>query len=404
MDRLNRRDMEQVLGIYAPYAIRDISLNADTETLVVQIEQQLSKRGLFGSSVPKTASKMARWQHSKTGRFSTIIQMPVTASTFSKSHTLNPPTFIGPENASYTYQLQQIVLLADSKNISSETIFALTGIDRKLINQIILDSKTEQQESQVNNQLPLETDPVWRAIIKHESSFRSNLPSLKFLIARLELTCANSKDDASVLQDSIATLRQFFIKNRVQLKSEYAQIGVNQVTEKPADTAEKKIGKRKTLTADHPIWNSILSGDVDLLSKNIGLNMFITQLKSLYQKNDVSAEEKLQISRELLSYLKKNMAKLRSELVVISKLVSQLNEKVDTVELPDENDAIWKKVLSGQIHIETSQMALKLLLVKAKSSDDEVESCKSISQYFARNTRALSKEIQQLEQHVAVAS
>lgn len=158
MDRLSRRDMEQVLGIYAPYAIKDISLNSETETLVVQIEQQLAKRGLFGSSVPRSASKMVRWNHLKTGRFATIIQMPVTASTFSKSHTLNPPAFIGPEHAAYTYQLQQVVLLADSKNLSSETIFALTGIDRKIINQIILDSKTEQQETQVNNQLPLETD------------------------------------------------------------------------------------------------------------------------------------------------------------------------------------------------------------------------------------------------------
>ena len=404
MDRLSRRDMEQVLGVYAPYAIKDISLNADTETLVVQIEQQLSKRGLFGSSVPKVASKMARWHHSKTGRFSTIIQMPVTAATFSKSHTLNPPAFIGPEHATYTYQLQQTVLLADSKNLGSETIFALTGIDRNIINQIILDSKTEQQETQVNNQLPLETDPIWRAIIKHESSFRSNLPSLKFLIAKLELSCANSKDDASVMQDSIATLRQFFIKNRLQLKSEYAQIGVNQTSEKPAETADKKAGKRKTLSADHPIWNSILSGDVDLLSKNIGLNLYITQLKSLYQKSDVTADEKLQISRELLSYLKKNMAKLRSELIVISKLVNQLNEKSESVNLPDENHEIWQKVLSGSIHIETNQMALKLLLVKAKSSDDELEASRSIAQYFIRNTRVLSNEIQQLEQHVSVAS
>ena len=174
---------------------------------------------------------MVRWNHLKTGRFATIIQMPVTASTFSKSHTLNPPAFIGPEHAAYTYQLQQVVLLADSKNLSSETIFALTGIDRKIINQIILDSKTEQQETQVNNQLPLETDPIWRAIIKHETSFRTSLPSLKFLIAKLELSYANSKDDAGVMQDSIATLRQFFIKNRAQLKSEYAQIGVNQTAE-----------------------------------------------------------------------------------------------------------------------------------------------------------------------------
>ena len=404
MDRLSRRDMEQVLGIYAPYTIKDISLNSETETLVVQIEQQLAKRGLFGSSVPRPASKMVRWNHLKTGRFATIIQMPVTASTFSKSHTLNPPAFIGPEHAAYTYQLQQVVLLADSKNLSSETIFALTGIDRKIINQIILDSKTEQQETQVNNQLPLETDPIWRAIIKHETSFRTSLPSLKFLIAKLELSYANSKDDAGVMQDSIATLRQFFIKNRAQLKSEYAQIGVNQTAEANKEQSQAKSGKRKTLTADHPIWDSILSGEVDLLSKNIGLNLYITQLKGLYKKTGVTSDEKLQISRELLSYLKKNMSKLRSELLVISKLVNQLNEKSTVVELPDIQHEVWARIASGQIHIKTDQMALKLLLVKAKATDDSEEASQSIAQYFTRNTRLLSQEIQQLESHIAVAS
>jgi hypothetical protein len=404
MDRLSRHDLEQVLGIYAPYAIKDISLNADTETLVVQIEQQLSKRGIFSSSAAKTSSKIVRWHHTKTGRFSTIIQMPVNAVTFSKSYTLNPPTFIGPEFSSYTYQLQQTVLLANSKNLSSETIFSLTGIDRNIINQIISDSKTELQENKINNQLPLETDPIWRAIIQRESSFRTNLPSLKFLIAKLELSCANSKDDASILQGAIATLRQFFIKNRLQLTSEYAQIGVNKIAEKVTEATSGNATKRKTLTADHPIWNSILSGDVDLLSKNTGLNFYISQLKRLYQKDNVTSAEKIQISRELLSYLKKNMVKLRPELIVISKLVNQLNKKEKTVNLPNTDDAIWLKVLSGNIHINTDQMGLKLLLVKAKSLEDKLEASKSIAQYFSRNIRVLTKEISQLEEYIAVAS
>ena len=404
MDRLSRRDLEQVLGIYAPFSIKDISLNADTETLIVQIEQQLAKRGLFNTNSSKLNTKRVHWHHSKTGRFSTVITMLASASTFSKSHTLNPPAFMGPEHANYTYQLQQTVLLADSKNLSSETINALTGIDRKIVNQIILDSKTEQQEHQVNSQLPLETDPIWRAIILHETSFRSGVPSLKFLIAKLELSCANAKDDASVMQDSIATLRQFFIKNRLQLKSEYAQIGVNQSTESTSEKSDVKAKKRTTLTADHPIWNSILSGDIDLLSKNIGLNMYITQLKSLYKKSDSTLQDKHQISKELLSYFKKNMAKLKPELLSISKMVVQFNSQQTEEILPEESHEIWDDIISGKINIKTTQMALKLLLVKARATDDESEARKIIAQYFSRNTRVLTEEIKQLESHIAVAS
>jgi len=404
MERLSRRDLEQILGIYAPFAIKDIALDLENETLEVQVEEQLSKRGLFGTSKPKSRYKSVRWNHVKTGRFSTIIQLEATPNTFSKSRTLNPPAFMGPESANYTYQLQQTVMLAASKALSSDAIHAITGIERGLVNQIITDSQTEEQESQVNSQLPLETDPIWRAIIKHEVSFKTSLPSLRFLISKLELSCFNAKDDPSVMQEAVATLRQFFIKNRSQLKSEYAQIGVNQTPEKPAENNDNKKNKRVTLTVDHPIWNSILSGEVDLLSKNTGLNLYITQLKSLYRKPEATVQDKFQIAKELLSYLKKNMAKLKPELMAISKMVNQLNEQASDGSLPDETHQIWQQVLEGKVNIESQQMALKLLLVKARATDDKLEAGRIISQYFARNTRVLSAEIEQLEQHIAVAS
>ena len=404
MERLSRRDLEQILGIYAPFAIKDIALDLENETLEVQVEEQLSKRGLFGTSKPKSRYKSVLWNHVKTGRFSTIIQLEATPNTFSKSRTLNPPAFMGPESANYTYQLQQTVMLAASKALSSDAIHAITGIERGLVNQIITDSQTEEQESQVNSQLPLETDPIWRAIIQHEVSFKTSLPSLRFLISKLELSCFNAKDDPSVMQEAVATLRQFFIKNRSQLKSEYAQIGVNQTPEKPAENNDNKKNKRVTLTVDHPIWNSILSGEVDLLSKNTGLNLYITQLKSLYRKPEATAQDKFQIAKELLSYLKKNMAKLKPELMSISKMVNQLNEQASDGSLPDETHQIWQQVLEGKVNIESQQMALKLLLVKARATDDKLEAGRIISQYFARNTRVLSAEIEQLEQHIAVAS
>jgi len=143
---------------------------------------------------------------------------------------------------------------------------------------------------------------------------------------------------------------------------------------------------------------------VDLLSKNTGLNLYITQLKSLYRKPEATVQDKFQIAKELLSYLKKNMAKLKPELMSISKMVNQLNEQASDGSLPDETHQIWQQVLEGKVNIESQQMALKLLLVKARATDDKLEAGRIISQYFARNTRVLSAEIEQLEQHIAVAS
>lgn len=405
MERLNRREVEQILGIYPPFRIKDMIMNQEHEVLEIQIEEMSNKsRGLFTTSKQRT--QKVRWHHIKTGRFDTIIEMQASHQTFSKHRTLNPPAFIGPEHSKYTYQLQQTVLLAASKQLSSDTIHSLTGIDRTLVSQIISDSQTEDQETQVQSQLPLETDPIWRGIIKHEISFKTNLPSLKFLMSRLELSCFNSKDDPSVMQDAVATLRQFFIKNRNQLKSEYAQIGV--IETKPAanekQPAQSAQNKKVTLTVDHPIWHSILSGEVDLLSKNTGLSLYLAQLKSLYRKADINQDEKYQISKELLSYLKKNMAKLKPELLSISKMVRQLNEQTTDMALPESDHQIWSDIIQGKVFIESGQMALKLLLVKARTTEDDAEARQMIQQYFSRNLRALNNEVKQIEQHLALAS
>jgi len=406
MDRLHRREVEQILGIYPPFRIKDLIIDPEHELLEVEIEEQLNKsRSIFQTSKAKT--KTVRWQHSKIGRFATVICLQASAHTFTKHRTLNPPAFIGPEHSQYTYHLQQLVLLAAGKGLNSDTIQALLGVERVLVNKIIADNENQQHEEQVHSQLPLETDPVWKAIIKHEIAFKTQLSPLRFLLTRLELACFNSKDDPSVVQNSVATLRQFFIKNARQLKSEYAQIGVLQPNKtEEASTPTSQAGnpaKRVTLTADHPIWYSILQGEVDLLSKNMGLNLFITQLKTLYKKTNDSTEQ-TQVARELLAYLKKNKNKLKNELLSISRMVKQMNEQPEKFDLPSPGHKIWQSVLQGRVNIDSSKMALKLLLVKARSLDDQHEAAALICDYFSRNKRALGAEISQLEPHLSAAS
>ncbi|MEY8203933.1 MAG: hypothetical protein RPR40_02565 [Bermanella sp.] len=404
MDKLNRREIAHLLGVYAPYRVKDMVIDSEQEVLTVLLEEHSSKvRGIFSSPIKKSTGNKISWHHSKTGRFSTVIEIAASASIFSRSRTLNPPAFLGAQDSNYTYQLQQTILLAASKKLDAETISALTGVDRQLIAQIIGDADNAQQDQQAQNLLPLETDPVWRAIIKHEISFKTNLAPLKFLIARLELTYANNKQDPSVIQDSVATLRQFFIKYRSQLKSEYAQVGVN-LQAPAAEVKAKKSNKRISLNAEHPIWNNILTGNIDLLSKNTGLNLYITQLKSLYRKGDNSDHDKHQIAKELLFYLKKNMAKLKPELQSISRIVNQMGEVSTQQSIPGEDSPVWTRLLDGQFNIESQQMAFKLLLVKARSNENTSEAVAQIRQYFSRNSRMLENELRQIEQQLAIAS
>ncbi len=408
MDRLNRREIEQILGVYAPFKVKDVLLNNEKEILIVQIEEQTNKsRVPFRSMTKKNKVEKISWQHTKTGRFSTIIEIEPTVNTFSKNRTLNPPAFLGAQDSQYTYQLQQTVLLASSKKLDSESISTLMGIERPLINQIIADSQSQQESQQIQSLLPLESDPIWRAILTHEISFKTNLSSLKFLISRLEFACINKKNEPGVIQDSVATLRQFFIKNKAHLKSEYAQIGVNMDTEpkvKSAATAAPQTKKRVSLTAEHPVWDNILKGDIDLLSKSTALNMYIMQLKSLYRKEGNSTEDKIKIAKELLFYMKKNIAKLKPELVSISRIVSQMGSSNAEDSIPAEDHPVWAQLVNGRFTINSKQMAYKLLLVKSQSNEDKQVAAQQIRQYFTRNVRMLDSELNQIKQQIAIAS
>jgi len=405
MERLTQREMEQILGIYAPFRIKNLSLDNDNEVLTVHLEEQQNKsRRLFSTAPMKQPGVIQTWLHGKTGRFDTVIKLETNSKTFSKSRLLNPPAFIGNKDSGYTYQLQQTVLMAHTKNIDSLNISALFGLERALVSQIIDDAQVQQQESQANSQLPLETDPIWRAIIKHETGFKTNFSALRFLISKLELTCMNSQDDSGVIQSSTATLRQFFIKHKNQLKSEYAQIGVSAQQETQEKVQAKTSSKKVKLTSEHPIWENILNGDIDLLSKNTGLNMYITQLKGLYRKAADNKQDQQQIAKELLSYLKKNMAKLKPELLSISKMVKQLDSQENETSLPSIEHPVWEKLASQEANIESSQLAYKLLLVKAHALDDKAEAKQLIWQYFNRNQRLLSAELSQLESLISIAS
>ena len=98
------------------------------------------------------------------------------------------------------------------------------------------------------------------------------------------------------------------------------------------------------------------------------------------------------------------MAKLKPELLSISKMVRQLNEQNNDMELPESDHSIWADIIQGKVFIESGQMALKLLLVKARTTENDNEAREMIQQYFARNLRSLNNEVKQIEQHLAMAS
>ena len=398
MDKLRLKDVESLLGIYPPFFIKEIGIDENKESCIIRIDEdakksKLSIRSRFKES-PST--QVYRWQHTQLGRYATLIEFRTTPSNFNRLTQPVMPAFLGKPEAGFTTQLSDAVLLGHSKQLDAKTISELTGSNEEHVKQIIVSAETSKLDNQASSLLPLETDPIWIKIIKSEFPLKTKSNPLRMLLHKLEL--AELKGESS-LQESVSTLRAFFIKNKARLKNEYLQIGakVNTPAQVPA--------KQRALKPDHPVWDSILTGSVSIISSNLAFNLYITRLKDLY-KDHLPASEKREIVIDMMKYLKKNMSNLKAELLSIKRLSQSLEQQGRNAEIPDARHSIWLDILDDKVAINTSRINFSLLLVKVKSQRGQVsnqECAAELRQFFVENQRTMKVEIEQINQLVRQA-
>lgn len=396
MDKLRLRDIENFLGIYSPYYIKDVTIDDEADVFTILLDEISNKNKSLASRFKSTIRPNTyRWKHIKFGRLNTIIEFKSTAANYERLTKLICPAFLGSVNKNHTKQFEEVILFAHGKKLDADTISTLTGLDITDIKKLILETENSQINENTSSLLPLETDPIWIKVIKREQPLKTNLTPLRMLLHKLELNEIND-NEAHTLQESVATLRAFFVKNKANLVSEYQQIGAKK--EAQVNPLNKPINSQKSstkLTPTHPVWDSILTEKFSLMSSNLAFNLYISRLKSLY-KHDLSSSEKRDIIIELMRYLKKNIASLRHELISIKKIAESIDEEPKANKLPDKHDAIWLDILSENIEFKTQKLNLNLLLVKLKSQlakGLEQESCEELQQFFNNNQRSLSAEL-----------
>jgi len=396
LDKLRLRDIENFLGIYSPYYIKDVTIDEEADVFTILLDEISNKNKSLASRFKSTIRPNTyRWKHIKFGRLNTIIEFKSTAANYERLTKLICPAFLGSVNKNHTKQFEEVILFAHGKKLDADTISTLTGLDITDIKKLILETENSQINENTSSLLPLETDPIWIKVIKREQPLKTNLTPLRMLLHKLELNEIND-NEAHTLQESVATLRAFFVKNKANLVSEYQQIGAKK--EAQVNPLNKPINSQKSstkLTPTHPVWDSILTEKFSLMSSNLAFNLYISRLKSLY-KHDLSSSEKRDIIIELMRYLKKNIASLRHELISIKKIAESIDEEPKANKLPDKHDAIWLDILSENIEFKTQKLNLNLLLVKLKSQlakGLEQESGEELQQFFNNNQRSLSAEL-----------
>ncbi len=401
MDKLRIRDIENFLGIYSPYYIKDMKIDESSDVFTILLDELSNKnKSITSRFKASTRPNTYRWKHIKFGRFNTIIEFKSTATNFERLTKLICPAFLGSVQKNHTKQFEEVILFAHDKKLDADTISTLTGLDIEDIKKLILDTENSQITETTSNLLPLETDPIWIKIIKREFPLKTNLTPLRMLLHKLELNEINDNENHT-LQESVATIRAFFIKNKANLKSEYQQVGAKKEQQvnplnKPASRAQGNAKSNTKLTPNHPVWDSILTEKFSLMSSNLAFNLYISRLKNLY-KQELSSSEKRDIIIELMKYLKKNIASLRSELISIKKIAENIDSEPEATKIPNKEDSIWLDILTESIAFNSKRLNLNLLLVKLKSQlakGLEQESCEELQQFFIDNQRSLSTEIQ----------
>lgn len=398
MDKLRAREVENILGIYSPFYIKDIKFNDQNELCIIQLDEIGNKKKSIASRFRDSSKqKTYSWKHVKFGRLNTIIEFKSTSSNFNRLTKLVCPAFLGAEDKEYTKQAQDIILFSHNKKLDADTISTLTGLNLEDIKKFILNNENSQITKNTSSLLPLETDAIWIKIIKREFPLKTSLTPLRMLLHKLELTEINN-EDGNTLQESVSTLRAFFIKNKANLVQEYQQIGAKPDRSNPLEKTTTQSKKSNSLTPSHPVWDNILTEKFSLMSSNLAFNLYISRLKGLYNK-DLSASEKRDIVIELMKYLKKNITSLRTELISIKRIAETIDTEPKSNKIPDKDNSIWQEILNEEFELNSNRLNLNLLLVKLKSQVSkglEQESCYELHQFFNDNYRSLGREIEAL--------
>ncbi len=404
MDKLQKSDLEQILGIYSPYSIRSLDLNPVDETLLITLAESAKKSRFSiraGSNTNKRDSQQSNrqachWHHVRLGRFNTQIRAYINPESTSVSRF----SFLGDSNKKYSFGLQQAIEQAKGKGLDADTIATVLGLDLALVKSILMDIEISENEKQAESILPLETDPIWRAVLTHELNLTTKLLPLKLLLSRLKLNVYSQKN-SDVMQSAVAELRQFFAQHAPQLKSEFAQLGINTASKPTEQTAKPKL-KLKLPGLNNPIWHQILSGSFDLHSRDMPLNLFITKLKKQYADNADSGARR-QVISDLQSFFKKNARALILELKILTKIIQGEVEVDKPVALPKEDHVIWQRLLENEASLPTEKMAYLLLLSRLRStfvrSTDATEKDKAIRQlreFFVQNQSMFAPEIEKI--------
>ena len=393
MDSLKTQDLAKILGLYSPWIIKDIDLAANSEAITISLEKQVDK-GRFSFLAPARKSQQVtrRWQHVRFGHYTTYIQATMTLDELGEISSDRPPAFLGAENKAITRELADTIRIAYSRSLNGDVISGLLGISQDVVDAEIREIETEEQQKKHVSLLPLESNPIWRAVLTDHAKLSTRLLPLKLLLSRLKLDVSKSNESQDTLQRSVSELRNFFIRHAHQLTHEYEQIGArDSAMPKASNTGSKT--KLVLPGTKNILWHQLLTSELELDTKSMPLKLSLAQQRRAYMLSSTE-EVRVEIIRNVQLFFKHNARTLIPELRILTDLLT--NQKNGDVELPPINSDVWKQLLLDDELLNTDKINYRLLLSRLKTTyrrDHDAGSIEQLRSFFSQNAKAMTDEI-----------
>jgi hypothetical protein len=159
----------------------------------------------------------------------------------------------------------------------------------------------------------------------------------------------------------------------------------------------------------HENWQRIISGELPLKANAVGLQMLLQRIRQDVANNP-SEISRINSAKLLRQYFVKNQNQHKADIELISGRTGQSATKNTDVShdpgqsgFPADNSAIWQRIIDGELQIQSSNVALQMMMERVRQSVERNPSessrqagAKILRQFFIKHKDRLPDEMQQM--------
>jgi hypothetical protein len=168
----------------------------------------------------------------------------------------------------------------------------------------------------------------------------------------------------------------------------------------------------------HDNWQRLINGDIPIQTNAVGLQMLLQRIRQDIANNP-SEISRINSAKLLRQYFVKNQNQHKADLAAISGQATHAAPQSTVTSLktdfPADNNVIWQKIINGDLQIQTSNVALQMMMERVRQSVERTPTessrqagAKILRQFFIKHKDRLKDEAQQMgiatSSHVSVAA